>query len=185
MNALAPIGAAQPMLPLVLPETSTFEEWSSLGRLLVSGRRKLDFLTGDWLIRGSTEYGDKARSEANAIFRADVERFGPMLDVCRRFPETRRHEALTFGHHLAVMPVEDDEQAEAILVEAETNRMTVAAVKAQVRVTTNRQTTILPDDDPEDTAYRRIVQAWNRAPRGVRKLFQEQIEETGLKVIDL
>lgn len=184
MNALAPIGA-EPMLPLSLPETHSFEEWSQLGRLLVAGRRKLDFLTGDWLIRGSTEYGDKARSEANAIFRADVERFGPMLDVCRRFSETRRHDALTFGHHLAVMPIEDDEQAEAMLVEAEASRMTVAAVKAQVRVTTNRQTTILPDDDPEDTAYRRIVQAWNLASRSSREAFLESAQESHMGVIDL
>ena len=171
-------------LPLALPATQTFEDWSNLGRRLCSSARKLNWLIGDWLIDGSTRFGDGARDEANAIFRADVERFDPILKTCRRFPEDTRHQALTFGHHLAVLPVEDDQEAEAILAEAETNQLTVAAVKAKVRVR-YAPPSFLPDDDPEDTAMRLIAQAWNRAPIAARESFIELANEADLGEIEL
>lgn len=184
MNALTPITAAQPMLPLVLPETRTFDEWSSLGRVLLTARRKLNWLVGDWLDRGLTLYGDKARDEANRIYRSDVDRFAPILETCRRFPELARHETLTFEHHAMVRDL-DGQEAEKLLVRAERSHMTVAAFKAEVRVSSNRQTTILEDDDPEDTAMRRIVQAWNQASKSAREAFLELVVESDLGGIDL
>ena len=172
-------------LGLSLPETHTFDEWASLGIRLCQGARVINWMIGDWLISGCEQYGDKARDEANAIFRSDVDRFGPIVDTCRRFAGEKRHQALTFGHHMAVMAIKDDGEADQILTEAETQRLTVAAVKAQVRVKTDRQANMLPDDDPEDTAYRRIVQAWNLSSRDSRKAFLESAQEANMGVIDL
>ena len=171
-------------LPLTLPQTDTFDDWTNLGRRLCAGARTMNWLIGDWLIEGSTRFGEKARDEANAIFRADVERFGPIVDTCRRFSDDKRHTALTFGHHVAVMPVEDDGEAQAILTEAETASLTVAQVKAKVRVA-HKAPTFLLDDDPEDTAMRLIVQAWNRAPKASRESFIELAAESHMGVIDL
>lgn len=176
---------AQPMLPLALPAMRTFEEWSKVGLMLRAARHNVDFLIGDWLLTGSTEYGDQARDEAIAIFRSDVPRFGPIVDVCRRFPEGVRHEALTFGHHLAVMAVDDDGEAERLLAEAEAQRMTAAAPKATVRVSTDRQMNMLEDDDPEDAAMRRIIHAWNRSPKASRQAFLELAQESHMGVIEL
>jgi hypothetical protein len=174
-----------PTLPLALPTTSTFEEWSDLGRMILTATRKLDWLRGDWLIDGSTRYGDKARDMAVSIFRADVDRFAPIVDTCRRFPESERHPALTFGHHLAVMAVSDDAEAHTILARAERDRMTVAAVKAHVRVSTDRQVTMLPDDDPTDTGARRIWQAWNRESRASRDEALAMMMEAQLGMIEI
>jgi hypothetical protein len=41
------------------------------------------------------------------------------------------------------------------------------------------------DDDPEDTAMRLIVQAWNRAPVEARGAFLELAAEAEMGVIDL
>lgn len=177
--------AIQPSLPLTLPATSTFADWSHLGTILLTARRKVNWLIGDWLDRGLTDYGDKARDEANRIYRSDVDRFAPILETCRRFPEEQRHDLLTFEHHVAVRDIEDDAQAQTMLDKAEADRMTVAALKAEVKVSSNRQTTILPDDDPDDTAYRRIVQAWNLASRASREAFLESAQESNMGVIDL
>jgi hypothetical protein len=191
MNAITTLHIAEPevqfSLGLDLPDAMSFDDWSALGRKLCMGRRTMNWLIGDWLIWGSDEarFGRKALEEANAIFLADVDRFGPIVETCRRFPEDRRHAALSFGHHLAVMAIEDDGEAERLLAEAEAQRMTAAALKATVRVSTDRQVTMLEDDDPEDAAMRRIVHAWNRSPRAARQAFLELAQESHMGVIEL
>jgi hypothetical protein len=191
MNMLTTLHIADPEEQFSLgfnpPETTSFDEWRDMGRKLCMGRRAVNWLIGDWLIWGSDEkrFGRKALEEANAIFLADVDRFGPIVDTCRRFPETRRHAELSFGHHLAVMTVDDDGEAERLLAEAEAQRMTAAQLKATVRVSTDRQVNMLEDDDPEDAAMRRIVHAWNRSPRAARQAFLELAQESHMGVIEL
>jgi len=181
MNTLTP----EPTLALHLPAATSFEEWSNLGRKLCAGARFMNWIIGDWLIEGSERFGDKARDEANTIFRSDVDRFAPIVDTCRRFPETKRHQALTFGHHLAVMAIADDDQAEQLLSKAETERLTTAALKAEVKVIRSQDRLPLVDDDPVDTAMRRIVQAWNLAGRQAREEFIELAKESHMGVIEL
>lgn len=170
---------------LTLPATTTFAEWSSLGTKLCAGARAMNWLIGDWLIAGVEQHGQKARDEANRIFRTDVERFDPILKTCRRFPEDRRHQRLTFGHHVAVMPVQDDAEAEELLKEAEQSKLTTATLRAKVSVLRHAQAPLIPDDDPEDTAMRRIIHAWNLAPKASREAFIELAQETELGVIEL
>jgi len=181
-------GGDEWLLPgLSLPRTETFEDWRELGRRLCLGARHINWLIGDWLIDGAERFGEQARDEAQAIFRSDVARFDPIVKTCRRFPEPKRHEGLTFGHHLAVAAIEDDAEAEKVLHEAEATGATVAMVKAIVRVHSTAASLpgVVEDDDPVDTAYRRIVQAWNVAPRASRELFAESMAESHLGVIDL
>jgi hypothetical protein len=105
---------------------------------------------------------------ANRIFRAHDDRLAPILDVARRFPEGKRHERLKFGHHLAVMAVKDDEQAESLLCEAEEKHLTVAALKAHVGSRPIGRRTCCLMTIP-DAAMRLIAQAWNRAPLAARE----------------
>lgn len=172
-------------LALTLPVTETFDDWRNLGRRLCMGARTINWLIGDWLIQGAERFGEKARDEAQAIFRSDVARFDPIVRTCRRFPDDRRHKALTFGHHLAVMAIEDDAEADTLLDKAETEHLTTAGLKAEVMLARCGVRLPLVDDDPIDTAYRRIVQAWNCAPRASRELAAESIEEAELGIIDL
>lgn len=181
MNAMTPIG----QMALSLPHTETFDDWSNLGRRLCASSRVINWLIGDWLIEGSDRFGEKARNEANTIFRSDVERFAPIVDTCRRFPEPKRHQSLTFGHHLAVMAIEDDDQAEQLLTRAENDRLTTAALKAEVKVIRSQDRLPLVDDDPVDLGYRRMAQAWNLASRESRELFAESVAESHMGVIEL
>jgi hypothetical protein len=172
-------------ISLSLPEMHTFDDWSNFGRRLCSGARAINWMIGDWLLSGMEQYGDKARDEANAIFRSDVERFAPIVDTCRRFAQGKRHAALTFSHHQAVMAIKDDGEADLMLTEAEEQRLTVAAVRAKVRVTTDRQSNMLPDDDPVDAASRLISQAWNRATVAAREDFLALANDANLGEIEL
>lgn len=171
---------------LHLPVAETFDDWRDLGRRLCLGARAVNWLIGDWLIDGAERFGERARDEAQEIFRSDVARFDPIVKTCRRFPEPKRHKALTFGHHLAVAAIEDDAEADKLLSDAEQSGATVAMLKAAVRVATavNRLPG-LEDDDPVDRSYRHIVQAWNLASREARELFVEAAAESHLGVIEL
>lgn len=184
MNAI--IEQDQFLPGLSLPVTPTFEDWRDLGRRLCMGARAVNWLIGDWLIDGAERFGEKARAEAQSIFRSDVARFDPILRTCRRFPREKRHESLTFGHHLAVSVVDDDIEAEKLLEQAEQTGATVAMLRATVRVTS--ATSYLPgldDDDPVDTAMRRIVQAWNLAGKAARQDFVELLKDSDMGVIEL
>jgi hypothetical protein len=174
-------------LALNLPATATFADWSSLGHRLCTGARQINWLIGDWLIEGSERFGDRARDEANAIFRTDVERFDPIVRTCRRFPEPRRHAALSFGHHLAVLPIDSADEADQLLTQAETKHLSPRDLRREVTAHRMQNGSLFPrvDDDPEDTAMRLIVQAWNRAPVEARGAFLELAAEAEMGVIDL
>jgi hypothetical protein len=173
-------------LALSLPDTATFDDWSTFGAKLLAGRRKLSWLIGDWLIAGMDRYGDQARDEAVRLSRTDIDRFGLIVDVCRRFPEDKRHAALTFDHHAAVARL-DDERAASMLDDAERLKLPVLMLRAQVRETRISQGDLLPaeDDDPEDREMRAVVQSWNRARPSARRAFLELAEESHMGVIDL
>jgi hypothetical protein len=173
-------------LALSLPETATFDDWSGFGAKLLAGRRKLNWLIGDWLIAGMDRYGDQARDEAVRLAKTDIDRFGPIVDVCRRFPEDKRHAALTFDHHAAVARL-DDERAASMLDDAERLSIPLPMLRAQVRETrvASGDLNLPDDDDPEDREMRAVAQAWNRARKSARQAFLELAEESHLGVIDL
>lgn len=186
MNDMAiTVSSPGTQLGLNLPEIRTLEEWSGALTWLIAIKYRCEFAIGDMIDRGVAQFGTEAFEMANKIFRAHDDRLAPILDVARRFPEGRRHDRLKFGHHLAVMAVKDDEQAETLLREAEEQHLSVAALKAHVRVKTDRQATMLPDDDPMDAQMRLIAQAWNRAPLAAREEFLALAEEANFGEIDL
>ena len=175
---------------LNLPEDMSFDEWIKLGRLVILRFRRASWDLGDWLKFGldpKRGWESQELQEALSVIRADAVRLTPVLETCRRFPEEKRHHRLTFAHHAAVMAIDDDAEADALLTEAEREGATVALLKATVRVRTagDRLPGMVEDDDPIDTAYRRIVQAWNCAPRASRELFAESVAESHMGVIEL
>lgn len=183
VTTLPPVPGTQ--LGLNLPEVSTLEEWSGALTWLIAIKYRCEFAIGDMIDRGVAQFGTEAFEVANRIFRAHDDRLAPILDVARRFPEGKRHERLKFGHHLAVMAVKDDDQAEDLLREAEEQHLSVAALKAHVRVKTDRQANMLPDDDPVDAMSRLISQAWNRASVAAREDFFALAEAANFGEIDL
>lgn len=186
MNAMKPIKLAplgQLELGLNIPEDATFEEWASIGPVLRRGLQAVNWLIGDWMIAGR-RFGDRGREEAQRIFLSDVERFDPIIKTCEKFPEDRRHSALSFTHHAAVAKL-DDSEADALLAEAERDRMTTAMLRAKVKVIGGQRAIPIEDDDPEDTLYRSGVQCLNRLPRKVRDLVIEAFVESKGEVVDL
>lgn len=170
---------------LDLSATSTFEEWRQQGMGLELMFAKVSWLIGDWIDAGARTYGTKAHEEANRIFRRFEKKLDPAVKVCQRFPAEVRRPALTFEHYLAVLPIGDLRREEAMLAEAETHGLTAPMLKAKIKIEEGARQPSLPDDDPEDAAYRRLVHAWNLSPMSAREALMEEVEDKGMGVIEL
>lgn len=183
MNAI--IEQDQFLPGLSLPETETFDDWRSLGAQLCRAKKQVDFLIGDWL-RDGKRFGEKAMEEAQRIFLSDKPRFAPIVAVCERFPKPKRHTKLSFGHHAAVMPIKQDDEAERLLQKAELRRLTQAELRADVRAIIRATEPSWYDDDIVDQEYRSIMQPWNRASTlEARNLAAEAIAESHFEIVPL
>ncbi|WP_300562981.1 hypothetical protein [Companilactobacillus sp.] len=173
----------EPTFGFSLPEQATFDEWKESGVQFMLAGRMINWLIGDWMRQGADRFGWEAVNFANSIFRRDIERFGPIVDVCTKFPEEQRHKSLTFGHHAAVVSLDDPHP---LLERAEAEGMTVATLRAHVTVVRHaEQPPLWNDDTEEDKAYREGVQCLNRLPRDVRQMIVEAFVEVDCGVVEL
>lgn len=179
MNMLITIGSQSAL---------TFTDWEQEGFRLRDQVEQTEWEIGDWLNRGTRLWDATAFERAKEMFKRDRRNPSLYRETCSAFPPERRDRTIGFDHYVELRKLSAPE-ADRILDHVRTGAQTVQMTKGEARNAIAAQQGSLDgtDEDPdeEDKAYRDIVQAWNRAPRGVRKLFQEQIEETGLKVIDL
>jgi hypothetical protein len=94
---------------LQLPNKLTLERWVSIGRDLASTTSSTAWWLGDWLIYGETVFTGRYR---NAIEQTslDYKTLRNYAWVARKFPQNRRHETLSFGHHAEVAGLVTPEQ---------------------------------------------------------------------------
>jgi hypothetical protein len=94
---------------LHLPNKLTLERWVSIGRDLASTTSSTAWWLGDWLIYGETVFTGRYR---NAIEQTslDYKTLRNYAWVARKFPQGRRHETLSFGHHAEVAGLAAPEQ---------------------------------------------------------------------------
>ena len=122
---------------LDIPENTAFDDWSRLGATLQQMERAVMWWIGDWLRFGERKYGETYAQAIEATGYAE----GTLKNakyVAERFSETsRRRDDLSFGHHQAVaaLPPAD---ADAVLAEAASGRVSVSGVKAIARQEKNR-----------------------------------------------
>jgi hypothetical protein len=164
-----------------MPADATFQQWQHQGSEFVTAGRMLNWLIGDWIIAGVERFGERARDHANQIFRRDVDRLAPIVDTCRAFDPPKRRKNLSFTHHQIAAKAPDPSQA---LDQAERDGLSCADLRAHVRVAA--PTFHLEDDDPEDAAYRIVIQASNRCGSAeARQMAVEAIIAANYGIVDL
>lgn len=120
MSALRVIDVPQerPSLALELPDSTTFDEWVSIGRRLCIGQQALNWHIGDWWAFGDHRYGERAKGAAEGLFGREFGSLRNLAVVARSFETSRRHDVLTFTHHVEVASLPADE-ADSLLARAE------------------------------------------------------------------
>jgi len=106
--------ATQPIFTpteLILPEDTSFEDWTAIGQRLQRISRSIHFWIGDWIKFGERKWGERY---AQAMEETPFAQQTLMNDVwvCSKFHSSRRREELTFNHHAVVAalpPAEQDE----------------------------------------------------------------------------
>jgi hypothetical protein len=196
MNAITTIEPEAIVLPssgslsLALPKGLSFDAWQDVGRELAAREKVLNWWIGDWWAFGEHCYGERAKAAARDVFPMTFQRLMDIGSVARAFPTTsRQHEVLTFTHHQEVAPLarQSAEAAQMLLDRAEREKMTVAQVRAAVRVLqgkTVQEVLSARDEDPDHYEVLTIARAWNRAQEHNRETFMELASEAGLKDID-
>ncbi|GAB5483496.1 MAG: hypothetical protein Pars92KO_32530 [Parasphingorhabdus sp.] len=167
-----------------LPVTS-LGEWTLQGERLAADHRNLMWSIAAWLEQGVREFGDRAQAIALVQFgksRADIKL---AMDLSKRFPEGERWDGLTYAHHAAVANLVDQEAAQ-ILVQAQTNGLSVTATKKAVNAIRESQggdvfqkMMAIPQDELLDDWWSKIQRLWNRCPNGPdgRAMFLEAASE--------
>jgi len=195
MNALATIDLPTALPPsgslsLALPKGLPFDQWQEIGRELCARERVLNWWIGDWWAFGDHTYGERAKAAAQGLFPQSFGTLANIASVARAFPETsRQHEVLTFTHHQEVAPLAraSAEAAQMLLDRAEREGMTVAQIRAAVRVLQGKtvaEVLTARDEDPDHYEVLAIARAWNRAQHHNRQAFMDLANEGGLEDID-
>jgi hypothetical protein len=132
----------------------TYEEWEDIGYQLARVGKGWQWWVGDWINFGEKKYGEtyKAAIEATGLKRESCHN---IASVCRAFEPSRRHEGLTFNHHVAAMGLDAGQEQDDLLAEAEEYGLSCAAIRERVKslkgIATKPEAEEFPsvDADPE------------------------------------
>jgi hypothetical protein len=88
---------------LLLPPDLTLDDWAAVGRTLGRQQHTLQWRIGDWWNHPGHAYGDRLTLVTDDAWTGPS--YGSSANagsVARRFETSRRHERLTFSHHVEV-----------------------------------------------------------------------------------
>src|SRR3954465_8028107 len=94
---------------LRLEDDLTFENWLGIGRRLSRITNASPWWLGDWLIYGHRSYGERYKAALD-VTDLDYQTLRNYAWVARRFPVSRRRDALSFQHHAEVASLSEPEQ---------------------------------------------------------------------------
>lgn len=100
------------MLPrtgLQLPSRLPFEKWIGIGQRLAALSTSTAWCLGDWIVYGEDAYSGRYR-DAIEQTSLDYQTLRNYAWVVRRFPQSRRRDKLSFGHHAEVTALMQPEQ---------------------------------------------------------------------------
>ncbi|WP_245203973.1 LmbU family transcriptional regulator [Kitasatospora sp. RG8] len=126
-----------PRTGLDLPNRLPYEKWVLMGRLLSTVHASSAWCLGDWLLHGETAYNGRYR-EAIENCSLNYQTLRNYAWVARRFPLSRRRDALSFGHHAEVASLADPEQ-DYWLRKAEDHGWSRNRLRAEVRASLNER----------------------------------------------
>jgi hypothetical protein len=128
LATLEQIGGVADERGLNLPPGLPYDQYVSIGAMLTSAERRINWFIGDWLVYGEHHYGHKF-SQAAEITGKAPQTLMSIQSVARMVPpQRRRMDTVPFSHHYEIrgLPAADQKR---ILKRAETERLT----KMQVR----------------------------------------------------
>jgi hypothetical protein len=102
---------------LSLPDGMSFDSWRELGCRVALVANCSAWWLGDWLIYGEQAYGDRYK-QAISDTSLSYQTLRNYAWVARTFPVSRRRDKLSFGHHVEVAALPDEDQ-DAWLARAE------------------------------------------------------------------
>ncbi|SCG59159.1 hypothetical protein GA0070623_2671 [Micromonospora rifamycinica] len=100
---------ATPRTGIEFPEHLPYEKWLGIGRRLAAVSTWSAWCLGDWLLYGETAYSGRY-SDAIEQTSLDYQTLRNYVWVARRFPLSRRRDALSFAHHAEVARLSEHEQ---------------------------------------------------------------------------
>ncbi|MBF8297402.1 MAG: hypothetical protein HW395_59 [candidate division NC10 bacterium] len=115
-------------LPVVV--TSSFQWWLEEGQKLGRVARCFQWAIAAWVLDGERQWGDRATQAACEATGLAPQTVLNILSVARAFPDSRRREALSFGHHAALTALPPAEQ-DRLLDLAEKAALSVTALRRE------------------------------------------------------
>lgn len=94
---------------LLLPDGMSFESWCKLGSRVALIANCSAWWLGDWLVYGEQAYGARYE-QAIADTSLSYQTLRNYAWMARTFPMSRRRDTLSFGHHVEVAALPEDEQ---------------------------------------------------------------------------
>ena len=116
---------------LSLPDGMSFDSWRELGSRITLVVNCSVWWLGDWLVYGERAYGDRYK-QAIAETSLSYQTLRNYAWVARKFPASRRRDTLSFGHHVEVAALPDEEQ-DAWLARAEQSNWSCSKLRRALR----------------------------------------------------
>jgi len=129
-------------LSLSLPDSTTFEEWSEIGKKLCRAEHVMTWWIADWAAFGHKQWGKvKEFAEANNWVPKTVYNAARVAKIVE---SSRRREDLSFGHHEAVSLLPEREQSKW-LEKAHLESWPIGSLRREIRTSLGRFDATKPD----------------------------------------
>ena len=161
-----PHGAEICATGLALPDGLGLDQWKAIGVKLCIIGNAVQWAIGDWWAYGHHTYGKRA---AFAAAKELPYEFGSLMNlgsVARSVKSSFRNEAVSFSHHVAVAPLEPEEQKE-LLARAVEFKWSVSTLRELVQGRRMRRLEELLGHDPS-LDKRWLLDFLGRAQRALR-----------------
>jgi len=135
---------------LIIPETTSFEEWQDIGRNLRSAEGAIQFWIGDWINFGERKWGERYL-EAVRETGYDYKTLRNLAWVAKRFELSRRRDNLSWSHHQEVTAL-PPEIANRLLDDSEKDGDSRAQLRGRVWLYKEKHN-LLPAPDKKEYAF--------------------------------
>lgn len=137
----------------------SLEDWEATLRAAGEIKRAMSFVIGDLLLFGSARYGERYSQGMDATGLA-YSTLSTYVYVCEHVPQSRRRQALGFGHHKAVAALEPADQKKW-LDKAEEEGLTREQLRDRIRESSSRDENLKPPPKQEVLGAEQVDAAAN------------------------
>jgi hypothetical protein len=126
-----------------LPDDLTRDGWREIGQALLRIERRIGWAVGEWWRYGERRYGVRLDMLRELELEESYGTIRNCARVCAAFEPSRRRDNLSFSHHVEVANIAkaDPATADKLLDKAQTERLTIRELRAEVRQA-RRETTL-------------------------------------------